>query len=175
MNSCRLFHYAGLGSARCALPNLGKTIRPSVVTISLWGNGSPFRDFFAWIKGCIDRLPFPDLIEVLKIHIKRFAGIRTSVDSLLPEIPDYEMLSRILQPLCNDGALKTIALNVTTIIDGDHDVAPDSARESVKLNAAFAGLLPANVSDVRFIVGEQSNFRMTRATVVDMRWGIQRL
>ncbi|KAG9219640.1 hypothetical protein CCMSSC00406_0006038 [Pleurotus cornucopiae] len=170
-----LSEFALISSSRCALPNFGQTIRPSVVKVTLFGNYGPLSGLFTWIKDCIDRLPFPNLIKVLKISILKSFSTPTGVDGFLPETSDYEMLSRFLQPLWRDGVLENFALTIITSIDGDHDVAPDSARESVKLNAAFAGLLPANVSDVRFIVGEQFNFRMTRATVVDMRWGIQRL
>ncbi|KAJ8697499.1 hypothetical protein PTI98_004301 [Pleurotus ostreatus] len=160
--------FALISSSRCALPNLGQTIQPSVVKITLFGSYGRFPGLFTWIKDCIDRLPFPNLIKVFSICIQKSFSTRTGVDGFLPETSDYEMLSRFLQPLWKDGVLENFAL--TIIIDGDHDVAPDSARESVKLDTAFAGLLPANVSDVRFIVGKQFN-----VAVVDMRWGIQRL
>ncbi|KAF4600391.1 hypothetical protein EYR38_005016 [Pleurotus pulmonarius] len=136
-------------SGSCVIPDFGKDIRPTVVTIHLWSNGPSFRDLFAWIKCCIDRLPFPNLIEVLKIHIKKYTGIR---DDPLPTILDYETLSRVLQPLCKDGVLRTIAWEVS--MDGNHflNVKPDSARESAKLKAGLAALSPANISDLQFIM-----------------------
>ncbi|KAJ8697501.1 hypothetical protein PTI98_004302 [Pleurotus ostreatus] len=135
--------------AGCLLPNFGKTIRPSVVTITLWSNGHSFRDLFTWIKDCIDRLPFPNLIQVLKIHIQKFSDVRAGGDPL-PQILDYEMLSQALQPLCKNGALTSITLDIST--DGNHDVGTYSARESAKVKAGLAGLLPANISDPRFIM-----------------------
>ncbi|KAF7433726.1 hypothetical protein PC9H_005691 [Pleurotus ostreatus] len=137
------------GGAGCLLPNFGKTIRPSVVTITLWSNGHSFRDLFTWIKDCIDRLPFPNLIQVLKIHIQKFSDVRAGGDPL-PQILDYEMLSQALQPLCKNGALTSITLDIST--DGNHDVGTYSARESAKVKAGLAGLLPANISDPRFIM-----------------------
>ncbi len=120
---------------------------------------------------CIDRLPFPNLIQVPKIHIKKYTGIR---DDPLPTILDYETLSRALRPLCKDGLLRTITLEVS--MDGNHYLndKPDSARESSKLKAGLAALLPANISDLQFIM-DRTHFStwMSRNCGFDMCCAIE--
>ncbi|KAF4600390.1 hypothetical protein EYR38_005015 [Pleurotus pulmonarius] len=134
------------GSIMSALPNFGQTIRPSVVRISLFGS-RPYINHFTWFKDCIGRLPFPNLIQVFEIRI--YIGIPTPVNNFLPATSDYEMMSQSLQPLWRAGGVKNIAVNITVTFDGEPDVVPDLARESAKLKAGFARLLPANVSDMR--------------------------
>ncbi len=154
MTVCRLTQFADLGSTRCPLPNFGQVIQPSVVTISLFGNG-PFFDHFTWIKNCLDRLPFPNLIQVFEIRILKYLGPPTPVNDFLPATSDYEMMSQSLQPLWGASSVKNIAVTITVTFDGEPDVVPDSALESAKLKPGFARLLPATVSDMRFVVNEQ--------------------
>lgn len=107
---------------------------------------------FTWANDCIDRLPFPELIQKLTIGItNRFTTPHSNTEELLPQPSDYAMLFRFLQQLCVSGRLKSIVLWITVSVDlveGILDV--DEGLQVTKLETGFAELLNKKVLDVHF-------------------------
>lgn len=91
----------------------------------------------AWIKNCIDHLPFSKHLRQLNIRIKTYA---VSQKFAYPTLRDYEDLYRIIEPLHERGALKRVGIE---FISEPHDVEAScsSELEVARVQEAFAPLL----------------------------------
>ncbi|KAG9218950.1 hypothetical protein CCMSSC00406_0000936 [Pleurotus cornucopiae] len=112
------------------------------------------------------RLPFPKLVEELTINITTISdpyfpdgpADDDPTGGLCPQISDYEVLSRCLQQLREEGALKAVVLDIRMEVDfseisinieGDPNLV-DEPREQAKLEAGLNPLVQANVLDADF-------------------------
>ncbi|KAJ8702751.1 hypothetical protein PTI98_001443 [Pleurotus ostreatus] len=139
-------------TARHAIPDFGKNIRPSDLVIRLSGSSSYHR-FTSWIQGCINRLPFPDHLRHLTIDVQKFLF---GSEVRYPQTADHEGLSQVLQQLRRRAALERIDLKVTiTIEDGAEihatsDWTDDKAREVANFKLGLGPLLEEKVLHVAF-------------------------
>lgn len=156
--------------AECPVPEFRSAIRPSIVTLKLSGY-IVYADAFAWIRDCVNRLPFPKLVEKLIINITTISdpyfpdgpADDDPTGGLCPQISDYEVLSHCLQQLREEGALKAVVLDIRMEVDfseisinieGDSNLV-DEPREQAKLEAGLKPLVQANVLDADFTLMQE--------------------
>ncbi|KAF7419651.1 hypothetical protein PC9H_002243 [Pleurotus ostreatus] len=142
-------------TARRPIPDLGKNIRPSHLTLSLSGS-LPYAISIQWIQGCIDRLPFPQHLRRFKIIFQR-SITRPGVS--YPKDTDYDNLLEIIQRLREHSALVHINLEITIFLYHalPTDWAEVKAREVPKLKRGLDPLFEANVLHATFAVRRQTS------------------
>ncbi|KAF7419676.1 hypothetical protein PC9H_002268 [Pleurotus ostreatus] len=130
-----------------------------VVGHTQFGRSVP--QFHNWLKGCIDNLPFPELLERLDIALEHWYPE-------YPELTEYETLSRFLAELRDRGALRriSIAIGIRTP-EGRKEVDIDEERETNKPKDGFAAILGPGV-DVRLSV-LRFTLPLTHELVMDCR------
>lgn len=143
-------HSTCIATARRSVPILGKIIQPVLLAIRISGF-NPYPIFTSWIQECINRLPFPNHLRQLNIHIGQL-GMRSEV--LYPQPSDYETILHILQQLLSYDTLESIDLSIVITME-PHTCpvwdAGDQAREASKLLVVLGPLLEVKVLHARFI------------------------
>ncbi|KAF4600372.1 hypothetical protein EYR38_004997 [Pleurotus pulmonarius] len=135
-------------SAGGELLNFGTAIQPSVVTIDVDGKTS-YLDLFNLSQDCIRRLPFPYSIQVLTINVLK---THFGEEGFYPMASEYEVLSRSLHELYENGSLEDTVLNVKMEVGPiDVDLRIDEDRELDKVEVAFEAMFKANVLEVAFL------------------------
>ncbi|KAF9499214.1 hypothetical protein BDN71DRAFT_1442259 [Pleurotus eryngii] len=119
-------------------------MRPLTLTVPMQFEAS-VPQLHKWLKGCINNLPFPELLERLEITLEHW-------QEEYPELIEYETLSRFLAELRDRGALRhiSIAISITTPEAGE-GVDIDEERETNKLKDGLAAILGPG-ADVRLSV-----------------------
>ncbi|KAJ8697502.1 hypothetical protein PTI98_004303 [Pleurotus ostreatus] len=157
----------------CNIPDFGGAIRPSVLTVNLSGDVS-YLELFAWIKNCIDSLPFPGTIQSLTINVTNNHFLDDHSEGLYPTPLEYEELSHFLYKLYEQGGLEGITLSITIDVNSrasDAELYMDEARELAKLETSFAPLVEENVLDMEFLLQRSNNDGMLEPI---MRCSIER-
>ncbi|KAJ8697523.1 hypothetical protein PTI98_004320 [Pleurotus ostreatus] len=99
----------------CNIPDFGTAIQPSVVEINQSGDTS-YLELFMWIKDCIRNLPFPTSIRTLRLDIEHIKlDCDDHPEDISPSPSEYGMLSHFLLQLYEEGGLKGIILNITSV------------------------------------------------------------
>ncbi|KAG9224201.1 hypothetical protein CCMSSC00406_0004700 [Pleurotus cornucopiae] len=123
------------------LPDFGKVIQPSAFTINISGFG-PISRLTTWIKNCINRLPFPDLLHRLTINADITEVNEKEFEVFYREIAN---LFRFLQQIRDLGRLEGIIIVIYMPIEGvggtPDTLAEAQARESAKLEEVLGTLL----------------------------------
>ncbi|KAF7431062.1 hypothetical protein PC9H_006780 [Pleurotus ostreatus] len=97
----------------CSLPNFGKAIRPSAFTIDIIGLGS-ILEIATWIKDCINRLPFPDLVRQLTISADICRIDEQDFEAFYCEIAD---LFCFLQQIRDLGGLEGMSVSIKVPVE----------------------------------------------------------
>ncbi|KAF7419702.1 hypothetical protein PC9H_002294 [Pleurotus ostreatus] len=122
-------------SPTAIIPDIGAAICPSALTINiLCPSEAPRLSSIAWIGDCINRLPFPNRLRGVAIHIDPLGWGGQSY----PEPIHYEALHRIIQPLHDHGALKKISISIGDVND---DSIETDCDEVAVFEEAFAPLI----------------------------------
>lgn len=131
----------------CDLPNFGKAIRPSAFTIDIIGLGS-ILELATWIKDCINRLPFPDLVRQLTISADIYEANEQDFKTFYCEIAN---LVCFLQQIRDLGGLEGMSISIKVPFGCVGDILTDmqvQARELAKLEEALGPLLKSGGLDL---------------------------
>ncbi|KAF4598961.1 hypothetical protein EYR38_007374 [Pleurotus pulmonarius] len=128
-------------------PDLGETIQPTVFNIVI-RECDRCLDVCSLAKSWITSLPYPDLLRRVTIDI---TASDAGSEIFFPQLADYEVLSRCLQQLRENGRLDVVDLTIAMRgwIDRDAIDATES-RELAKLKMGFSALLDVDVLEIDF-------------------------
>ncbi|KAG9219752.1 hypothetical protein CCMSSC00406_0008129 [Pleurotus cornucopiae] len=121
------------------VPNLGTSIRPSTLEISILqeGEDSLFK-VSAWIGCCLKNLPEPGLLRglTLTIHsLPRWGG------QLYPGLAEFTALYGAIQPLKMHGGLKQIKIRILIAAAGFSAGEDSNASATMAFKEAFSPML----------------------------------